>query len=161
MIGKLWQLFGWFYISLGLAILIYPILKSRQKKILTVAGLALAIGVGSYHLGGYLLQNWNKTGRIFKGPAGVSSEVTLGQDEFLKRLVDRLPLRAEGCIFWYGDTPTVYLVSELYPRRFKTVKDEEKTTGCDYIISQGKEREEVGELILRYKNNFLYKGGGK
>ncbi len=135
MLAKLWQLFGWYYLLLLLLLLVYFSFLAKIRKLLIWGVVLVTVLVNLWFFGRFVVQNQWRIGAFFQGSEKIMAKTSSGQSTFVKVLREKLPPGATGCVYWYNDTPTVYLISELYPRRFRAIEQGEATNNCNYIIS--------------------------
>ena len=148
---KIWQLFGWFYFSLAILLGLY-FFRPAIRRWLFPGVLSAVVFVNVFWGGKFLRGQLGNRGEIFTGSQNIIAKTTFGESEFAKALRAKLPLTASGCVFWRNDVPTVYLISELYPRKFRPMEADDSLAGCNYAISPESSRPELGVPLLSGTN---------
>lgn len=138
MIVRLWQLFGWFYVSLAVALLGYFLVSKNNKRLIKNLAVTVCFSVGLYYSLIFVVSYGPKTANFFKGWNKVETVTSGGQNRFAEFLDEVLPLSASGCVLWHNDVPTVYLISELYPRHFIGMDKGADLSDCKVVVDPEK-----------------------
>lgn len=156
-INKIWLYGGWFYITLFLFLAVrfyFPQVKSYAGKILLIIAVLAAIFSATKEI----VSRTGDFNNFLTSPEIKLDKDTLGQFGFAQEVKKVLPAGSIGCVYFSWDTPTAYLIQELYPYRFKPIADDYDVRNCGYVISQFEPRNKLnGSLILEYKKTYLYK----
>ncbi len=157
-IGKIWFLGGWFYLSLILAIIVFFFVKNRLRQYLSSAVIIICAVTALTLSFQEILKNSSQLKLFFTPIDEKQDAVTFNQYSFAQGLRRVLPEGANGCIYWSHDLPTLYLQKELYPHRFNILGKGAANRNCIYIISQFKKIDDPKfSLLYQYKDNYLYK----
>lgn len=147
---------GWFYLSL-LGLVIAAFLVPKTKELVFKIAIFLTIAISLF----YFVSEMKKIPLYWQDFTLSYQEkidkATFNQETFSKQIEEALPEKAEGCILWSWDIPTLFLIQRLYPLKFSAV-DKVVRTDCPYLISQFKPMNLNGyRLIMQAKGGYLYK----
>ena len=157
-ISKVFQLGGFFYITLALAIVTLFFLDSRLKNKVFSTILVLGMFATVFTSIFQITKDLEEIKLFFRNDREKIESSTFNQFSFASKIRETLNSQDNNCVFWSWDVATKYLIQESYPVRLKTVWNIDSAAKCDFVVSQFTSRSEFNlSPFITFENNFIYK----
>lgn len=155
-LSKIWNLGGVFYISLVLSLIIYLFSSEKVKKIIAKSIVILGLFFSLFY--SIKASLFTIPNQLFLSARGKIDKDSIGQYTFAQKAKQVLPPNSSGCVLRSWDTPTAYLIEELYPNVFVPIDHYGDTSPCDYLITQFKPFPDLSDkLVFEFGGNYIYK----